>query len=294
MCNHNSKSVLNTNGNKEAPFSNGIYSLLGGRMDKIGGNRDKIQNWGINKCNLQMHQFSLTGTNGMYFGVIERLLPKGMSRGNPQGIVQCPEVRQHIKKQRHHLADKSWVHIIKAMVFPVTMYRYESSTIKKAERLRIDAFESWHWRRLLRVLWTARRSNQSILKEINPEYSLEAEYSCWSWISTNFGHLMWRADSLEKTPMLGKIEGRRRGQLRMSWLNDITGSRERSLSKLWETVKDRAAWCAAVHGVTRSWTQFNDRTTEVRGAGSSYDVWVWKASGKGDYQGESCAEAAAW
>ena len=125
------------------------------------------------------------------------------------------------------------VHLVKAMVFPVVMYGCESWTIKKVEHQRIDAFELWCWRRLLRVPWTARRSSQSILKEINPEYSLEG----LMLMLQNFGHLMWRANSLEKTLMLGKIEGRRRrGRQRMSWLNGITDSMEMSLSKLRESV----------------------------------------------------------
>ena len=143
------------------------------------------------------------------------------------------------------------VHIVKTMVFPAVMYGCESWTIKKAECRKIDAFELWCWRRLLRVPWTARRSNQSILKEINPEYSLEAlllklQYS---------GHLIQRADSLEKTLMLGKIEGKRRkGWQRMRWLYSITESMDMNLSTLQETVKDRGAWRAAVHGVTKSQT----------------------------------------
>ena len=166
------------------------------------------------------------------------------------------------------------IHLVKAVVFPVVMYGCESWTIKKAEDKIIYAFELWCWRRLLRVPWTAGRSNQSILKEISPEYSLER--LMLKLKLQYFGQLMWRTDSLEKTLILGKIEGGRMGWQKMRWLDGITDLMDMSLSELWEIVKDRKVWWAVFHGVTKNQTWLSNWTTTNS---SSWKIeFIWKSS----------------
>ena len=207
--------------------------------------------WGKNGNSGRFHflGFKITVDGDCSHEIKRCLFLEGKAMTNPDSILKSK-----------HITLLTKVCIVKAVVFPAIMYKCESWTIKKAEHWRTDAFKLWCWRRLLRVPWTARRYNQSILKEISPEYSLEGlmlklklQYS---------GHLMWRANSLEKTLILGKIEGRRRrGQQRMRWLYGITKSRDMSLRKFWKIVKDRKGWCDAVHRFAKHQTWLSNWMT---------------------------------
>ena len=231
-----------------------------------------IQTKQLWKCN-QYHRFPLLGLHNHCGQWLQPWNQKTIASSDGRKAMTS----LHSVSKSRDIPLPTKVHIVKAVVFPVVMYDCDSWTIKKAEHQRIDTFELWYWRRLLKVPWIARRSNKSILREINPEYSLEElmlklKLQC-------FGHLMSTNNSLEKSLMLGKLEGRRRRECqRMRWLDGITGAMNMNSDKLWDMVRARQAWCAAVHRVAKSqtqpgnWTATTSTTRSIRGTGDWYSV----------------------